>query len=77
MDKLSDCINTGETESVVTGTIEVVVGEITAHILMQDWKYNVANGNWEGAVEVVEQSVSGTASFIRVSDDCPAGWNTI
>jgi hypothetical protein len=74
---VTDCINTGTTESVVNGTIEVVVGEITAHLLMHDWKYNVANAHWEGEIEVVEQHVTGTASFVRVSDDCPAGWNTL
>jgi hypothetical protein len=74
---LADCVNTGETESVLTGTIEVVVGEITAHLLMHGWQYNLASGSWEGTIEVVEQSVTGTVSLTWVSDDCPPGWNAL
>ena len=74
---LADCANTGETESVLTGTIEVVVGEITAHLLMHGWQYNIASGSWEGTIEVVEQSVTGTVSLTWVSDDCPPGWNAL
>lgn len=73
----TDCINTGETESVITGTILVNVGEITAHLLIQDWKYNTISQKWEGTMEVVEQSVTGTVSLGKLQDTCPEGWDTI
>lgn len=72
-----DCVNTGETESVVTGTILVTVGEITAHLLIQDWKYNTASQKWEGSINVVEQDVTGQVSLGKLQDACPEGWDVI
>jgi hypothetical protein len=74
---LVDCKNTSDGESVLTGTIEVQVGEITAHILIEDWKYNTSSRRWEGTVTVVEQKVSGNVSIARTGDECPEGWNTL
>ncbi|MCX8044786.1 MAG: hypothetical protein N3B18_11775 [Desulfobacterota bacterium] len=72
-----DCINTGETESVITGTILVTVGEITAHLLIQDWKYNTVSQKWEGSLRVVEQDVTGRVSLGKLQDVCPEGWDVI
>lgn len=72
-----DCINSGTTESTVTGTILVTVGEITAHLLIQDWKYNTVSQKWEGSIEVVEQNVTGQVSLGKLQDVCPEGWNAL
>jgi len=74
---LVDCVNTGDTESVFSGTIEVKIGEKTAHIMIQDWKYSASANQWEGRIEVVEQEVSGNVALKKVSDECPEGWNTL
>ncbi|MEI6126023.1 MAG: hypothetical protein WCQ99_05655 [Pseudomonadota bacterium] len=73
----SDSINKGDTESVITGTILVKVGEITAHLLIQDWKYNTVSQKWEGSVNVVEQDVTGQVSLGKVSEACAEGWDNI
>jgi len=74
---LVDCKNSGETASVLTGTIEVKVGDITAHIIIEGWQYNTSSQRWEGTVMVVEQEVSGNVSIARVGDECPEGWNSL
>jgi len=61
--------------SVVTGTIEVQVGDITAHIVITGFRYNPSSGQWEGQVEVQEQKVTGNVTLKFVSADCPPGWN--
>lgn len=73
----TDSINKGETESVITGTILVKVGEITAHLLIQDWKFNTVNQKWEGPVNVVEQDVTGQVSLEKITDTCAEGWDNI
>jgi len=73
----TDCINTGDTESIVTGTILVNVGEITAHLLIQDWKYNTISQKWEGTINVVEQDVTGQVSLGKTADVCPDGWDAL
>ena len=73
----TDCINTGATESVITGTILVNVGEITAHLLIESLQYNTLSQKWEGTITVVEQEVSGLVSLGKVQDVCPEGWDVI
>jgi hypothetical protein len=63
--------------SVVSGTILVPLGKITAHIVIKDWVFNPSSGQWEGQVEVQEQKVSGNVILKFVSDNCPDGWNTL
>jgi len=61
--------------STVTGTIEVKVGDITAHIVITGFTYNPSSGQWEGQVEVQEQKVTGNVTLKFTSADCPPGWN--
>ena len=61
--------------SIVTGTIEVKVGDITAHIVITGFTYNPSSGQWEGQVEVQEQKVTGNVTLKFTSADCPPGWN--
>jgi len=72
---IADCVNTGDTESLVNGTIEVQMGDSTAHIQIIDWKYSLAAEQWEGRINVVEQDVAGNATVKKISDQCPEGWN--
>jgi hypothetical protein len=75
---LTDANNSSASgHSVVTGTILVELGDITAHIVLKDWVYNPSSGQWEGQVEVKEQKVSGNVTLKFVSDTCPDGWNTL
>jgi hypothetical protein len=64
----------GNEESVVTGTILVTIGDFTAHLMMVDWKYNVATDQWEGQLEVQEQKVTGNVTLKKSSDTCPDGF---
>ena len=64
----------GNEESVVTGMILVNIGDITAHLKMADWKYNIATDQWEGQLEVQEQAVTGNVTLKKSSDACPAGF---
>ena len=64
----------GNEETTVTGTILVQIAEITAHIVMKDWKYNIATDQWEGQVEVQEQKVTGNVTLKKSSDACPEGF---
>jgi len=61
--------------SVVTGTIEVKVGDITAHIVITGFTYNPSSGQWEGQVEVQEQKVTGNVTLKFTAAECPPGWN--
>ena len=61
--------------SVVTGTIEVQVGDITAHIVITGFTYNPSSGQWEGQVEVQEQKVTGNVTLKFTAAECPPGWN--
>lgn len=72
---ITDGVNTtADEQSTVTGTILVTIGDITAHIVMQNWKYNIATDQWEGQVEVQEQSVTGNVTVKKSSDTCPDGF---
>ncbi len=72
-----DSVNTGDTESLVSGTIEVNVGEITAHLVFDNWKFNASSEQWEGTVTVIEQEVTGNVSLTRISDECPEGYDEL
>ncbi len=73
---LEDGFNSTDTgESVVTGTILVPFGEITAHIIIEGLQYNLSTGKWAGQVEVQEQKVTGNVTLTWVSDQCPEDWN--
>ena len=61
--------------SLVTGTIEVPLGDITAHIVITGFTYNPSIGQWEGQVEVQEQKVTGNVTLKFDAADCPPGWN--
>jgi hypothetical protein len=62
--------------SIVTGTIEVPLGDITAHIIIKGFTYDASTDQWEGQVEVQEQKVTGNVTLKLVSDTCPDGWDT-
>lgn len=64
----------GNEQSVVTGIILVNIGDITAHLKIVDWKYNVATNQWEGQIEVQEQKVTGNVTLKKSSDTCPDGF---
>ncbi len=61
--------------SLVTGTIEVPLGDITAHIVIKGFAYNPAIDQWEGQVEVQEQKVTGNVTLKFDAAECPPGWN--
>ncbi len=67
----------GNEESVVTGMILVRIGEITAHLKILDWKYNISTDQWEGKLEVQEQKVTGNVTLKKSSDFCPEGFPEI
>jgi hypothetical protein len=76
---ITDGLNTtrvvsGNEESVVTGMILVQIGDITAHIKMVDWKYNISTDQWEGQAEVQEQKVTGNVTLKKAADTCPDGF---
>ena len=62
---ITDGKNSAESgHSVVSGTILVPLGKITAHIVIKDWvQFNPSSGQWEGQVEVQEQKVSGNVTL--------------
>jgi hypothetical protein len=64
----------GNEESVVTGMILVTIGDLTAHLKMVDWKYNISTDQWEGQLEVQEQAVTGNVTLKKSSDTCPDGF---
>jgi hypothetical protein len=64
----------GNDESTITGTMLLFVGDITAHIEIVDWKYNISTDQWEGQAEVKEQTVIGNVTLKKVGDVCPEGF---
>jgi len=61
--------------SKVNATILIPLGNITAHVYLQNWQYNAKVDQWEGGVQIHEQaSIKGTATVKKKSDICPDGF---
>lgn len=73
---LVDGLNSSDTGvSVITGTIEIPLETLTAHIIIEGLQYNLSTGEWVGPIYQQEQSVPGKMALTWVSDECPEGWN--
>lgn len=65
--------NTVDGVTTVTGTILVTIGDITAHLEMR-LQYNLRTSQWEGQIEVKEQTIIGNLTAKKVADTCPDGF---